>query len=573
MELKNSLLIAIITCFVLGLLLFFGFFSNIQLKLADNLYGGKQALDGIVIVGIDDKSLQEIGRWPWERDKFTEIIAMLNESKAIGIDITFTEPSDYESDKKFGESIKNSKIPIVLAEEYISFYKNGSQVMGNELIKPISELNSSKRGYVNIITDNDGIARAINLNLGGEEKAFSEILYEEYWKDSLNEEQKQNRFLINFIGAPKSFDYYSFSDVLNNKVNKSEFNDKLVLIGATSADLRDMIFVPTSAGKAMPGIEIHANIIQTFIKKDYLREQSKQSIFMLMIVFGIIIWFLLYKFRIIWSTLAVPILIMGYILFAIIRFESGVIMNILYVPFTILFVYVSEIGYKYSIEKKGRLEIKNAFSKYVSSNVVSEIIKNPSKLKLGGDKEEITVFFSDIRGFTAISGKMKPEKLVHFMNEYLSAMTKIVLNHNGVVDKYIGDAIMAFWGAPIKIKNHAEIACQASLDMLEELKHLNKRLQKEGYPEIKIGIGLNTGEAVIGNMGSYERFDYTAMGDTINLGSRLENKTKELGVSIIISESTKKAAGNKFITKKLGKVKIEGKEKPVMIYELIGKKK
>jgi adenylate cyclase len=573
MKLKNSLLIAIATCSVLGLLLLVGFFSNIQLKLADNLYGGKHALNGIVIIAIDDKSLQEIGRWPWNRDKFAEIIPLLGEAKVIGIDVTFTERSTKEMDDKFGMAIKNSKVPIVLAEEYISFYKEGGNILGRDIIVPISELNASEKGYVNIITDNDGVARAVNLDLNSEEKAFSQVVYEEYWKEKLRTEIRGSRFLINFVGSPKSFEYYSFSDVLGGKVNKSEFKDKLILVGATSADLRDTAFVPTSAGKAMPGVEVHANTVQTFIKEDYLQEQSKLSTFVFMLIFGIFMGLLFYKFRIIWPTLAIPVLILGYILFAIMRFESGIIMNLLYVPLTIFFVYVAEIGYKYSVEKKSKMEIRNAFSKYVSANVVNEILKDPSKLKLGGDKEEITVFFSDIRGFTTISEGMSPEKLVHFMNEYLSAMTKIVLKHNGVVDKYIGDAIMAFWGAPIKIKNHAEIACQTSLDMLEELKELNKKWQKEGYPEIKIGIGLNTGEAVIGNMGSYERFDYTAMGDTINLGSRLESQTKEFGVKIIISEATKKAAGTSFITKKLGKVKVKGKNKAVMIYELVGRKK
>lgn len=252
-------------------------------------------------------------------------------------------------------------------------------------------------------------------------------------------------------------------------------------------------------------------------------------------------------------------------------FDYGLIINIIYPEITLFLVYFSEISYMYLSERKSKAQIKEAFSKYVASDVVEEILKDPSKLKLGGSKEEITVFFSDIRGFTSFSEKLTPEKLVHVLNEYLSAMTDIILNHNGLVDKYIGDAIMAFWGAPIKNKEHAKIACDASLDMIKELENLKKKWQKEGFPEINIGIGLNSGNAVIGNVGSSERFDYTAIGDNINLGSRLESLTKHYGVSIIISEKTKEEAGNEFVTRKLDFVKVKGKNEPIEIYELVGR--
>ncbi|MBD3304282.1 hypothetical protein GF343_03985 [Candidatus Woesearchaeota archaeon] len=222
--------------------------------------------------------------------------------------------------------------------------------------------------------------------------------------------------------------------------------------------------------------------------------------------------------------------------------------------------------------KKSKIQIVKAFNKYVSPAVLGEILKDPEKIKLGGDRREITVFFSDIRGFTSISEGLTPEQLVHVLNEYLTAMTDIIMKHQGVVDKYIGDAIMAFWGAPLSQPDHAKLACSTSLDMIKELAVLRERWKKEGFPEIRIGIGLNTGNAVIGNMGSYERFDNTAMGDTINLGSRLEGLTKQYGAEIIISEFTQKEIKNSFVTRKLDLVAVKGKKKPIFIYELVCRK-
>lgn len=568
MKLKNSIFISIGVVFLFSLLLFVGFFSNINLKLSDNLYGGKNALDGIAIIGIDDVSMQEIGRWPWNRETFAEIIPLLNKSRVIGIDITFSEGSDKGNDSLFAESLKEAN--VVLASEFISFNYDGGEVRGDWLLTPLNDFSYARTGYINVITDKDSVTRAVNLGLSEQEKSFSEVLYEEYWKKELKRDD--SRLLINFVGNPGSFNHYSFIEVINGSVDLGVFENKLVLIGATSPDLRDTAFVPTSSGKAMNGVEIHANTLQTLIKQDYLQEQSKLSVIILMFLFSLVLVLIFHKTNILWAGLISPALILTYLLIVIFFFNRGLIMNILYVPLVVLFTFGAETTHLYFTERKSKLQLRGAFSKYVSPSIVEEVIKNPDTLKLGGTRKEITVFFSDIRGFTTISEKLKPEKLVHLMNEYLTAMTDIIMKHEGVVDKYIGDAIMAFWGAPLENKNHAIKACETSLDMIKELEELRTKWKREGLPEIRIGIGLSTGEAVIGNMGSYNRFDYTAMGDTINIGARLESLTKEKGVQIIISEKTKKAVNKIFKTRKLGKVKVKGKNKAIVVYELIGKK-
>jgi adenylate cyclase len=568
LKLKNCIILAVLCSFILSLFLYAGFFSNIQLKLSDNLYGGKKPLDAIVLVAIDDKSLQEIGRWPWNRETFAKAIEQLSEAKVIGMDVAFFETSDTEQDNMLGEAMR--KTNVVIPIEYVSFAREDEKIIGKRMLKPIEALHDVKTGYVNIVTDTDGVTRAVNMDISGDHENFAYSIYKEYWKKEID--YKPSRFLVNFVGQPGSFKTYSITDVANSRIESSEFKNKLVLIGSTSPDMHDDYFVPTSKGKAMPGVEIHANTIQTLINKDFLKEQSMISVVIMILIVSLLIGFLLFKGGLKWITIISPILIVAYLFFAIYAFNYGWIMNIIYFPLAVVLVYMSETLYLYSTIKKEKQKTREAFGKYVSPAVITEIMDNPEKLKLGGTRKDITVFFSDIRGFTTISEKLKPEQLVHILNEYLTAMTDIIMKHYGVVDKFIGDAIMAFWGAPLEQPDHAKKACSTSIDMMKKLKELQKKWTSEKFPEIKIGIGLNTGPAVIGNMGSYQRFDYTAMGDTINLGSRLEGLTKQYGVGIIASETTKKAVGDRFVFRKLDLVRVKGKQKPITIYELICRK-
>ena len=244
-------------------------------------------------------------------------------------------------------------------------------------------------------------------------------------------------------------------------------------------------------------------------------------------------------------------------------------MNILFPLLSILLVYIALIVIYYLTEERSRKWITSVFGKYVSPVVIDNLIKNPDKLNLGGEKRNITIFFSDIRGFTTISEKLEPEELVHLLNEYLTEMTSIITKDEGLVDKFMGDAIMAFWGAPLDQPKHAEMACSSSLEMIEKLKELQKKWKKEKTPSFDIGIGLNSGDAIVGNMGSSNRFDYTAIGDNVNLASRLEGLNNLNGTNIIISDNTYKKIKGKFETRKLDAVKVKGKEKQILIYELI----
>ena len=564
-----TLSIVLVSTLFLSFLFGIGLFSNVQFKLSDNLYGGYTPLSNIVIIAIDDKSLQDIGRWPWDRTVFAQMIDLLGDAKVVGIDVAFFEPTG--DDSTLAEAMARAG-NVVIPVEYTGFYRENGEIIGRDLLTPTGPLSESAAGYgyVNIITDGDGVTRAVNFDIKGSHQNFASEVYTRFW--GLRQNEQPDRFLINYVGRPGSFTTYSFTDVLSSDFDKFVFKDNLVFIGATAPDLHDDYFVPTSQGKAMPGVEIHANTIQTLITNRQLHNQKSWSVVLSIFLASLLIGLLMYYFSAPVTAVTGVIIVIAYLLVSIKLFEFGIIMNLVFVPFTMLFSFIGLLAYYLRDEKKHRIQVLGAFEKYVSKSVISHILEDPTKLKLGGERREITVFFSDIRGFTTISEKLDAHELVELLNEYLTEMTNIVLKYDGVVDKYMGDAIMAFWGAPFEQKDHHERASQASLEMIERLLELQKDWTKRGVPPLDIGIGLNTGDAVVGNMGSYDRFDYTAMGDTINLGARLESINKQYGTRIIISEFTNEKIHRQFSTRLLDIVKVKGKTKPVAIYELVGLK-
>ncbi len=536
------------------------FMGSLNFFLTDNLYGGRSPLNSIIIVGIDDRSIQELGRWPWDRAVFANLTEKLSTGKVIGFDIGFYEETS--SDDVLAQSFIGKT--IVLASQVNSFTRHGT---ANQNLLPPEILRSSaaSTGYVNVYTHPDGITRAVNLNLSLHESHFA---YEVFQKAHDQPRETPSLYYINYPAPPYTFHLISVVDVLSGKVESSAFNNKIVLIGATSQSLKDHYFVPTSSGVAMPGVEVHASIIQTLLLQNELRHQSPLSIYLLIALCILIVGTVVYFLR--------PIQIMGILLgtiiiyefLAIIIFDANVILNLIYPPLTIILSFPLFYAASYTIERRERKKIETAFGKYLSPNVVSHLLDNKETVELGGEEREMTIFFSDIRGFTTLSEKLTPAKLVSTLNEYFSIMSSIIVKNNGIVDKYIGDAIMAFWGAPADNKNHSLDAAKSSLEMKRALRKIKQDFHKKGI-EIDIGIGINTGPVIVGNIGSKERFDYTVIGDAVNLASRVEGLTKNYGTTIIITEYTKKHLSAEFITRELDLVAVKGKTKPVALFELI----
>jgi adenylate cyclase len=443
-------------------------------------------------------------------------------------------------------------------------------------LKPVSTLGISGEdfevGYVNLYTDSDGVTRYFNPNIKGIEDHYHFSLAIVNKLLGQTPKFEDSKILINYYSEPGGYEYQSFSDVYYKLIDPAYFKGKIVLIGATAPDLHDDVIVPISE-KAMPGVEVNANLVQSVLTKDFINKQDNISAIAIILLLSILTGILLFKFRILIVTIILIAIFVAYIFLSIYIFDNyGIIMILLYPLISTILVFVSIVVVYYRTEEKSRKWITSVFGKYVSPVVIENLIKNPDRLNLGGEKRNITIFFSDIRGFTSISEKLSPEELVHLLNEYLTEMTSIILKYQGLVDKYMGDAIMAFWGAPLDLDNHQEIACKSSLEMIEKLGELQQKWKKDDIPSFSIGIGLNSGNAVVGNMGSSNRFDYTAMGDNVNLASRLEGLNKIYGTNIIISDNTYKIVKNKFNIRKLDIVRVKGKKKPIPIYELISKK-
>jgi len=484
-RIKNKLVKTMLVSFsitaIVSILLLAGFLDTWESKISDAFYSPSTTLDDIVIVAIDDKSLQELGRWPWPRERFAQVIEFLNQSSVIGIDISFFEPT--EGDSEFANSLKNSN--VVLAMEYTSFSYRDGELFGESLLKPSTTLGipgvDFKTGFVNLYTDSDGVTRSFTPHISGIEnhEHFSMAIVSEYTGISPN--IGNSRMLINFFAQPEGYTYISFSDVYNNKTDPSYFMDKIVLIGVTASDLHDDAIVPIS-NIAMPGVEINANLVQSLLTRDFLYYQDDVSAIGFISLFALITGILLYKFRIHIATILLAVLVIVYIILSIYTFDTGVIMNILYPILSMTFVYIPLVVSYYVTEEKGRKWITSVFGKYVSPLVIDNLIKNPESINLGGEKRNITLFFSDIRGFTSISERLSPEELVHLLNEYLTDMTSIIIKNQGLVDKYMGDAIMAFWGAPLQQPDHAEMACSSSLEMMDKLKELQNKWKKDNLP-------------------------------------------------------------------------------------------
>ncbi|MBF0528129.1 MAG: adenylate/guanylate cyclase domain-containing protein [Deltaproteobacteria bacterium] len=621
----------------------------------------------VVIAVIDEKSVHDIGRWPWPRVKLAELIDALSNdgAKSIAFDVVFSE-SDKNTNldlvdrleneiKKAG--LKNEQLSRVLTKEknladndfalaqaitkscapvtlgYFFHMREDSGVAhisteeaqlrkldvsngAYSLVKGTAQnisfreayvpetniylLSHAARaaGYFNMVPDMDGTVRAVPMAIRYGNDFFMPLALQalrqylgskskiEYPSKASEIEQREKvfvgnyeipidekgRLVVNYRGRQKSFEHYPVVDIIKGSLPKGTFKDKIVLVGPTAIGIYDLRVTPFDS--IFPGVEIHANVIDNILRQDFI-QQPDWSVLLtigLIVFFGIILGLALPKL----SAVLSPILGVGLIgvwtVSDYLLFLKGYWVNLIYPLMTVILVYVSVTVFRYMTEEREKRRIKGAFTYYVNPSVVTEMLKNPEMLKLGGDKRIMTVMFSDIRGFTTISEKLDPEALVHLLNQYLTVMTDLVFKYDGLLDKYIGDAIMAFWGAPLSQPDHAKLACRTCLEMLKELETLRQRWAQENpaTPFIDIGIGLNTGFMVVGNMGSETRFDYTVMGDAVNLGSRLEGTNKEYGTNIIIGEMTFEQIKEEFYCRELDMVAVKGKAQPIHIYELLG---
>lgn len=382
-----------------------------------------------------------------------------------------------------------------------------------------------------------------------------------------------NRMTINYCGPEYTFKHYSFCDVIDGKIVSTEFRNKIVFLGATAPGLADLVATPFSSQTS--GVEKHATVVENILHGKFV-VRGKWEVFqdiMAILCISLAMGILLPLLPSIWGGVASISLWCGYSFYVYIKFvNDGTWLNMIYPSIVVIACFTSITLYRFISEEKMKKGVKSAFENFMDPKVVHEILKEPENIKLGGEEKEITIFFSDIEKFTTISEKMLPSELIRFLNEYLSEMTGIILDHGGFLDKYIGDAIVAAFGAPLSQPDHAIRACLTAIDNQKRLSELNKKFSEHGKPEIKIRIGLNSGFVFVGNVGSSNRLSYTAIGDEVNLGARLEAANKHFGTYIMISKRTYDLARDHIEARELDIIQVAGKEKPVKVYELIDKK-
>jgi adenylate cyclase len=643
----------------------------------------------IVVIDIDQRAQEVLGRWPFSRTNFAKTLDVLHDdgAKVVGFDITFSKPdqsaapifalwaelearrkrgdsvdaklsaevqrlaASFDADKQFAASIQKFG-PVVLGNYFlftdadlrgmeasaldayanqIAFFayppahplhpesqkqeKAGMlEAFANTNLLPqgaeanldqlTSALNGdySWTGFFNAPPDADGIVRRASLVLPyGRTKNPDEwdiypsldlmtaraylgppaqdmnliygpqgIVEIRFGKALLLHPDGRGQMMINYQGPASTFAHYSIVDVLQKTFPPGAFQGKIILIGATATGIGDLRGTPYG-GTTYPGVEIHANVIDNILNERFLKHGFRQALadVLLILFFGIPlgIWMALVSPRWMWFgvSLLLPMIAVNFW-----AFLHGWWLNLL-VPALTLSTNVLLVSlYRSLFEEKEKRRVRAAFGQYLSPEVIRRLLVNPQLVE--PKKTDITVMFSDIRGFTTISEKLDAQELALFLNQYLSDMTGLVFEHHGTLDKYIGDAVMAFWGAPFEEPGHAARGCQTALKMMDRVREMQKKWEAEGKPHLDIGIGLNTGVASVGNMGSVLRYGYTALGDTVNLSSRLEGLNKDYGTHILVNETTYAAAKDEgFVFRELDLIRVKGKLQPVTIYELIGR--
>ncbi len=563
----------------------FGLFIGFENFIEDLLYSTKPVRNDIVIVDIDSNSINSIGQWPWPRKVFADAFLKIDgrPPKGVGLDVVFSEPSRSgpTDDAALAKALAKISYPVILPVEGINLtLEKDAMPKAESLVKPLGIFTGNSKvglGHVNLVLDSDGVVRnfppKIVFNESGNDKqikAFALEVAEESGEILPNFDQLKNIERIVFSSPTGSIKRVPFLRLIQES-NLEMLEDKIVLIGATSPDLHDEKPTPLSRGTQMPGVEIQANIVNMLLYGYRLSplDRNLQVLWLLAAAFAPAAIFIISR-QSLKPLFANLILGLSYTVGLVILFEQGIAANVIHINSAWVLSTLSMFSYRYFSGEKEKREMRNLFSKYVSKDVLEEILKNPGKVQLGGEEKEITVFFSDIRGFTTLSEKTTPTELVRILNWYFTEMSDEILKNGGVLDKYIGDAIMAFWGAPIDDPEQADYAIKASIGMLEKLSDFNRRLKDQWNVEINIGIGLYTGPAVVGNIGSNQRFDYTIIGDTVNVASRLEGLNKEFKTRIVIGESTKNKASGKYKFLPLGQVAVKGRQEPLNIYTIEG---
>ena len=603
----------------------------------------------IVIADIDEKSLTELGHWPWDRGTLARMVNTLFDDyqiRTLGFDVLFAEPDSdpgvqalhsladtdlkgnrpfqriwrelapqLDFDQQFADSFNDHRVVLgyvfshagedqlnVLPAPTIALPEAFQQQMllprpkGYSGNLPVLQQQAFDAGFFdNPAIDIDGVFRrvpvlqewqgqlygslALNVARAALEQSHVELLLDTTSNyPFIDAIQLGSRtipmaplatVLVPYRGAEGSFPYVSIADIVNQRVDPEILRDRIVLVGSSAPGLKDQRTTPL--GTTYPGVEVHANLIAGLLDGSIKRQPGwviALEFFMLLTI-SVVLGMLNSRLEPLRSLLVTVLAAGAVIAGNFWVWHQGMVLPIASPLMLILFIFIFQTLWGFFVEARDKRMLAHLFGQYIPPELVAEMAESPEAISVSGESRDMTVLFSDVRGFTTISEGLDPQALTALMNEMLTPMTHVIHHHRGTIDKYMGDAIMAFWGAPLHDADHARHAVEAGLAMVAALPEINRRFRERGWPEINIGVGLNTGSMSVGNMGSQFRMAYTVMGDAVNLGSRLEGLTKQYGVNIIVSEFTRAALPDHAF-RELDRVRVKGKEEPVAIFEPLG---
>jgi len=596
--------------------------ENKLLDMRFKLRGVMPAGDDVVIVTIDEKSIKSIGRWSWDRDVFAELLYTLTDAEpsVIAFDVIFSEPAAH--DPELARAIDyagNILLPLVfdftgelghsgVGKDLDPFalrqidnpevYGTYQPITADYVLQPRPELAdvSMGLGQINMHPDNDGILRWELMLIAHEGRLVPSItllaaaMHKGVSLDRIRVDAGKSitladqviptdhfgRMLIPYYGPTKTFPHYSIADILNGDIPADALANKVVLIGATAVGIYDLRVTPFAA--AMPGVEKHASVISSILEGKTLSSAPLWFESLLLISSGLLLTILLRRTGAISSLLISVGFGLALLIIAVAVFIQGQIWFNLSAPLlNFASIYTAVMVYSFRIEERSSRYIRNLFSSYVTERVVHELIHHPEMARLGGDRRDVTVLFSDIKGFTSFSEKHSPQEVVTLLNEYLTAMTDVIFRWEGTLDKFVGDEIMVFWGAPLPQTDHAERAVRCALEMRQRLVELQQKWGEQGLEQLDAGIGINSGEVLVGNIGAEgKKMDYTIIGDHVNLGARVEALTRNYGTPILVTEQTLAAIKNSsdgglpedLLLDKVDEVAVKGREEKVKVYSL-----
>lgn len=563
---NNRFSVPLLLFIIIQGLVMLGIFNRPEMTLYDSwfrLTGDRDPGNEIVVAAIDDSSIQRIGPLAWPRDVHAKFLQNLQEAKAVAFDLTFASEKDAAEDEVFGQAVAEHGRVVLASKFFFEKDEYGEMLQGFEAPLPVFMQGAAGLGFVNTPTDPDQVVRRsslVDVNsfqlpfpcLGLATYMVAENLspYDiELSENTLKIGNKeipidfQNQVLLNFWGPRATFETISYADIYEGKFAPGYFKDKFVMVGYATAEDHDVYPTPytttnmvKSGALKTPGVEIHASLIKTILTESWFLKVSPWLNFLFLFVVVLLTALAVAGRGPARGALGAGLILLLTLAIVYYLWTEHWWLNVAAPIAAIIFTYTGVTAWDFIVAEMEKRKTRATFSRYVSADVVDELMKNPDEVMLGGKKQVITIMFADIRGFTAFSENKDPVDVITRLNEYLTAMTDSIQSHGGTLDKYLGDGLMAFFGAPLYYEDHVERAVKVAREIQQKVVELNEKWAEQGAVPLLVAVGINTGPVVVGNVGSPERMDYTLIGEDANLASRVEALTKLFETLVLVSE-------------------------------------